>query len=97
MNKEWAVGTRIGGGGFGVVLAAEDTADERAAVKLAPKAPGTWRELSFIGLEGVRNVPVIDGGEHDHQWVLLVSVPRCRCATTSRSTVGRPSATRSPR
>ncbi|MFZ4151535.1 hypothetical protein [Streptomyces pseudogriseolus] len=65
-------------------------------MKLAPKVPGTWCEFLFVDREGVRNVPVIDGGEHDHQWVLLVSVPRCRCATTFVSTASCPSTTRSP-
>jgi serine/threonine-protein kinase len=73
LNKEWAVGARIGGGGFGAVFEAEDTAGEKAAVKLVPKAPGTEREMLFIDLEGVRNVvPVIDSGEHEDQWVLVM-------------------------
>ncbi|MGQ5228619.1 serine/threonine-protein kinase [Streptomyces sp. yara] len=73
LNKEWAVGARIGGGGFGAVFEAEDTAGEKAAVKLVPKAPGTEREMLFIDLDGVRNVvPVIDSGEHEDQWVLVM-------------------------
>ena len=73
LNKEWAVGARIGGGGFGAVFEAEDTAGEKAAVKLVPKAPGTEREMLFIDLDGVRNVvPVIDSGEHEGQWVLVM-------------------------
>ncbi|MDV7220418.1 serine/threonine-protein kinase [Streptomyces prunicolor] len=72
LNKEWAVGARIGGGGFGVVFEAE-TAGEKAAVKLVPKKPGTEREMLFIDLDGVRNVvPVIDSGEHEDQWVLVM-------------------------
>lgn len=66
LNKEWAVGARIGSGGFGAVFEAEDTAGEKAAVKLVPKAPGTEREMLFTNLDGVRNVvPVIDSGEHE--------------------------------
>ncbi|WP_405863431.1 protein kinase domain-containing protein [Streptomyces sp. NBC_00005] len=73
LNKEWAVGARIGGGGFGAVFEAEDTAGEKAAVKLVPKAPGTEREMLFTDLDGVRNVvPVIDSGEHEDQWVLVM-------------------------
>ncbi|MFC7818694.1 serine/threonine-protein kinase [Streptomyces sp. NPDC057367] len=73
LNKEWAVGVRIGGGGFGAVFEAEDAVGEKAAVKLVPKAPGTEREMLFIDLDGVRNVvPVIDSGEHEDQWVLVM-------------------------
>jgi serine/threonine-protein kinase len=73
LNKEWAVGARIGGGGFGAVFEAESTDGEKAAVKLVPKAPGTEREMLFTNLDGVRNVvPVIDSGEHEDQWVLVM-------------------------
>ncbi|QIB49571.1 serine/threonine-protein kinase [Streptomyces aureoverticillatus] len=73
LNKEWVVGARIGGGGFGAVFEAESTDGEKAAVKLVPKAPGTEREMLFIDLDGVRNVvPVIDSGEHEDQWVLVM-------------------------
>ncbi|GKQ38474.1 hypothetical protein ALMP_50050 [Streptomyces sp. A012304] len=71
------IGARLGGGGFGAVFEAEDTAGEKAAVKLVPKAPGTEREMLFIDLDGVRNVvPVIDSGEHEDQWVLVM--PRAK-------------------
>ncbi|ARX80633.1 serine/threonine protein kinase [Streptomyces alboflavus] len=73
LNKEWLVGARIGGGGFGAVFEAEGTDDEKAAVKLVPKAPGTEREMLFTDLDGLRNVvPVIDSGEHEDQWVLVM-------------------------
>lgn len=73
LNKEWVVGARIGGGGFGAVFEAENTAGEKAAVKLVPKAPGTEREMLFTNLDGVRNVvPVIDSGEHEDQWALVM-------------------------
>ncbi|MBB5109148.1 serine/threonine-protein kinase [Streptomyces spectabilis] len=73
LNKEWAVGARIGGGGFGAVFEAESADDEKAAVKLVPKAPGTEREMLFTDLDGVRNVvPVIDSGEHEDQWALVM-------------------------
>ncbi|MFI5756784.1 hypothetical protein [Streptomyces sp. NPDC051569] len=32
-NKEWAVGARIGGGGFRAVFEAENTAGAKAAVR----------------------------------------------------------------
>lgn len=45
LNKEWVLGVRIGGGGFGAVFAAENAAGEQAAVKLVRKEPGTDREM----------------------------------------------------
>ncbi|MFG2351491.1 serine/threonine protein kinase [Streptomyces phaeochromogenes] len=73
LNKDWILGARIGAGGFGAVFEAEDTAGEKAAVKLVPKAPGTEREMLFTDLDGVRNVVrVIDSGEHEDQWVLVM-------------------------
>ncbi|MDX3587636.1 serine/threonine-protein kinase [Streptomyces europaeiscabiei] len=73
LNEEWAVGARIGDGGFGAVFEAENTVGDKAAVKLVPKAPGTEREMLFTNLDGVRNVvPVIDSGEHEDQWVLVM-------------------------
>lgn len=57
LNKEWAVGARIGGGGFGAVFEAENTAGEKAAVKLVPKAPGTEREMLFINLDDPSCMP----------------------------------------
>lgn len=73
LKEEWSVGSRIGTGGFGAVFEAENTAGEKAAVKLVPKTPGTEREMLFTDLDGVRNVvPVIDSGEHEDQWVLVM-------------------------
>ncbi|MFF3208325.1 serine/threonine protein kinase [Streptomyces sp. NPDC002962] len=73
LNEEWAVGARIGDGGFGAVFEAENPAGEKAAVKLVRKEPGTEREMLFTDLDGVRNVvPVIDSGEHEDHWVLVM-------------------------
>ncbi|MBQ1116260.1 serine/threonine-protein kinase [Streptomyces sp. C3-3] len=73
LNNEWAVGARIGGGGFGAVFDAKSTAGDNAAVKLVPKDPGTEREMLFTNLDGVRNVvPIIDSGEHENQWALVM-------------------------
>jgi hypothetical protein len=73
--KEWELGIRIGGGGFGQVYAAmsSDPAAGPAVAKLVPKAPGAQRELLFIKLNGARNVvPIIDSGETDDHWVLIM-------------------------
>lgn len=71
-RRTWTVGDRIGGGGFGEVYAA--TSDSyQAAAKFAPKDPGADRELLFVDLHGVRNVvPIIDSGETEDHWVLVM-------------------------
>jgi serine/threonine-protein kinase len=53
--------------------AAVSAAGETAVVKLVPKAPGADRELLFVDLAGVRNViPVIDSGETDDAWAIVM-------------------------
>ena len=72
LNRTWSIGTLIGGGGFGRVYAATSDGNE-AVVKLVPKAPGAQRELLFENLAGARNiVPVIDSGETEDSWVLVM-------------------------
>ncbi|WP_405963730.1 serine/threonine protein kinase [Streptomyces sp. NBC_00723] len=71
-DATWEVGTLIGGGGFGKVYEAKSGSRE-AVVKLIPKSPGAERELLFVQLLGVRNVvPIIDGGETDDNWALVM-------------------------
>jgi eukaryotic-like serine/threonine-protein kinase len=73
LGQEWTLGERIGGGGFGQVFAAHSEAGEDAVAKLVPKAPGAEREMLFVNLADVRNVvPVIDSGETDDTWVLVM-------------------------
>ena len=73
LGREWTLGERIGGGGFGEVYAARASDCDSAVAKLVPKAPGAQRELLFVNLEGVRNVvPIIDSGENDDCWVLVM-------------------------
>jgi serine/threonine-protein kinase len=72
LKQEWTLGERIGGGGFGKVYAAASNG-ERAVIKLVPKTPGADRELLFVNLGGIRNVvPVIDSGEHEDSWALVM-------------------------
>jgi eukaryotic-like serine/threonine-protein kinase len=72
LGKTWKIGERLGGGSFGQVYAA--TCDgEQAAVKFVDKLPGARRELLFVDLGGARNVvPVIDQGETDDAWVIVM-------------------------
>jgi eukaryotic-like serine/threonine-protein kinase len=74
LGKEWLLGERIDGGGFGQVYAAKSADyDSAAVVKLVPKAPGAERELLFADLTGVRNVvPIIDHGETEDSWALVM-------------------------
>ena len=73
LQQVWTLGERIGAGGFGQVFAAVSAAGETAVAKLVPKAPGAERELLFVDLTGIRNVvPVIDSGETNDAWVIVM-------------------------
>jgi hypothetical protein len=73
LGQTWMLGERIGGGGFGAVHIAESADQASAVAKLVPKAPGAERELLFVELAGVRNVvPIIDSGETEEHWVLVM-------------------------
>ncbi len=73
LGQAWTLGDRIGGGGFGQVFSARSEAGDDAVAKLVPKAPGADREMLFVNLGDVRNVvPVIDSGETDDVWVLVM-------------------------
>lgn len=73
LRREWVLGERIGQGGFGQVYAAHSSALESAVAKLVPKVPGAQREMLFIDLTGVRNiVPIVDSGETEESWVLIM-------------------------
>ncbi|WP_434582242.1 serine/threonine-protein kinase [Carbonactinospora thermoautotrophica] len=73
LGREWILSERIGRGGFGQVYAAKSADHESAVAKLVPKEPGAERELLFVDLSGVRNVvPIIDSGETEDSWVLIM-------------------------
>lgn len=70
---EWILGERIDDGGFGQVYAAKSADVESAVAKFVTKAPGAEREVLFADLRDVRNVvPIIDQGETDDSWVLVM-------------------------
>lgn len=72
LERTWTLGERIGGGGFGTVFSASSDG-KRAALKLVPKAPGAERELLFVDIGDIpRVVPIIDSGETDDSWVLVM-------------------------
>lgn len=73
LKQEWELGEPIGEGGFGRVYEAASSDGTISAAKLIPKEPGAQRELLFIDLPDVRNViPIIDDGETDKHWVLVM-------------------------
>ncbi|GGN23638.1 hypothetical protein GCM10011609_76550 [Lentzea pudingi] len=74
-DHEWSIGDRIGEGGYGQVYEATSAQGEQAVAKLVPKEPGAEREALFGNdLSGVRHVvPVIDQGETENHWVLVMS------------------------
>jgi serine/threonine protein kinase len=77
LNQQWTMGVSIGAGGFGRVFEAKNAAGVEAVVKLVPKAPGAEREMLFVKLDGARRVvPIIDSGEHEDFWALVM--PRAK-------------------
>ncbi|KRQ02749.1 hypothetical protein AOQ72_06625 [Bradyrhizobium yuanmingense] len=73
LKKDWTLGERLGAGGFGQVFAAESPDGSKAAIKLVPKAPGASRELLFVDLKDARGiVPILDSGEQDEHWILVM-------------------------
>lgn len=78
LEREWRLGDRIGGGGFGQVFEAVADDGTCGVVKLIPKAPGVERELLMVdGLQGVPNVvPVWEYGETFEAYAL--AMPRAQ-------------------
>lgn len=77
LKHEWEIGERLGSGGFGEVFLVSDGEVQRA-LKLVPKAPGAERELLFVDLGDARNVvPILDVGEMDGAWALLMPLAEC--------------------
>jgi serine/threonine protein kinase len=69
----WKLGTPLDKGGFGRIFEAGCDVVPNAVAKLVPKAPGAKREFLFVNFEGVRNVvPILDQGEIDDCWVLIM-------------------------
>ncbi|MCX2950173.1 serine/threonine-protein kinase [Lentzea sp. NEAU-D7] len=70
----WRVGKKIKKGGWATVYEAlSEPGGLVGAIKLVPKDPGAERELLFANVAGVRNVvPIIDDGETDEMWALVM-------------------------
>lgn len=73
LRRRWHLGAEFKSGGFGRIYAVQSEAREEAVAKLIPKEPGASRELLFEELSGVPNVvPILDSGEWEDFWVLLM-------------------------
>ena len=73
LKQSWELGEQIGDGGFGRVFAAASAGCRPCVAKLVPKDKGAERELLFVDMANVRNVvPVVDSGENDGHWVLVM-------------------------
>ena len=86
-DRSWSLGSEVGSGGFGVVVEAASEGMGQCVAKFVPKDAGAGRELLFVDLDGVRNVvPVIDSGEADDQWILVM--PRAERSLRDRLEAG---------
>ena len=73
LSQVWTLDRQLASGGFGQVHEAHKDAGDRAAVKFIPQLPGYGREILFEELDGAKNViPVLDRGEVDGYWVLVM-------------------------
>ena len=72
-EREWSVGEKIGSGGFGQVHLVKSSGLGLYVAKFIPKAPGADRELLFQELTDLENiVPVVDSGESDNHWIIVM-------------------------
>ncbi len=86
-NRSWSLGSEVGSGGFGIVVEATSEGMGQCVAKFVPKDPGAGREMLFVDLDGVRNVvPVIDSGETDNNWILVM--PRAERSLRDRLEAG---------
>jgi eukaryotic-like serine/threonine-protein kinase len=90
----WTRGDALpdGIGGFGQVYLASDSETENAVAKFVKKAPGATREMLIgesLGAMAYSNVvPILDSGEHDDFWVLVM--PRAEMSLAQRLAQGDP-------
>lgn len=73
LTQEWSIGKPVDQGGFGKVFLAQSVDEPSAVAKFVPKEPGASRELLFENPDGMPNVvPILDKGEWDGYWVLVM-------------------------
>jgi eukaryotic-like serine/threonine-protein kinase len=77
LGSEWSFEESLGAGGFGKVFRVT-SGEQVRALKLVPKCPGADRELLFMDLSGAVNVvPVLEVGEYEQDWALLMPLAEC--------------------
>lgn len=77
LASEWSFEETLGAGGFGRVFRVT-SGEEVRALKLVPKLPGADRELLFMDLSGAVNVvPVLEVGDYEYNWALLMPLAEC--------------------
>lgn len=77
-NATWVIGAPLpdGQGGFGQVFDVIGPDGRAAVAKLVAKDPGAERELLFgdstVAMQYRNVIPVLDKGEHENHWVLVM-------------------------
>lgn len=90
----WTRGDALpdGVGGFGQVYLASNSETDNAVAKFVKKEPGATREMLFgesLGAMAYSNiVPILDSGEHENSWVLVM--PRADMSLAQRLAQGEP-------
>jgi len=72
LNDDWEIGDEIGSGGFAKVYLASSNSVPNAVAKFVPKEPGAERELFEDLTDALNVVPVIDTGEIEDYFVLIM-------------------------
>jgi serine/threonine-protein kinase len=71
-KSSWNIGDILNAGGFAEIYQAVSD-DFEAVAKFIPRVPGASRELLFEELSGLPNiVPVLDSGETDKHYILVM-------------------------
>jgi len=73
-KHSWVLGEAIGGGTFGTVFKghSQDGTITQVAIKMIDKLPGAERELLFDFPDATNIIPVLDRGEDDGMWVIVM-------------------------
>jgi serine/threonine protein kinase len=73
LSSAWTVGDRLDGGRFGQVYEVSSDTSAAAVAKFVPQAARVHREVLFVDHGDTRNVvPVVDSGEFQGHWVLVM-------------------------
>lgn len=72
LKDTWTLHEQIAAGGYGSVHKASNQDGRIVAIKLVPKEPGASRELLIQGPTSPGILPIIDSGEMDEHYVLVM-------------------------